>query len=328
MMEYRPLGQTGLEVSRIAFGAGPIPALMTAGAQDLQRVVLQRAIDCGVNWIDTAATYGDGRSEESLGKTLTSLSAQEQVHVATKVRLLPEDLRDIAGNVRKSLEGSLKRLQLERVTLLQIHNSITVERGDEPTSLMPADVLQTGGVLQAMQQLQEEGMVRHLGMTGLGTPRALRTVIESGELQTIQLPYNLVNASAGHQLGKSFPEANYGNIMASCAEQQMGIFAIRIFAGGALVGNAPAAHTYKTKFFPLDLYHRDLERRSAIEDEFVAEYSVKELAARFTLSHPHVTAAIIGFNAPTQIDELINYLDAGTIADSVQKKLLSLSDNK
>ena len=327
-MEYRPLGQTGIEVSRIAFGAGPIPALMTDDALDLQCEVLQRAFDCGVNWIDTAATYGDGRSEESLGKALKALSAQERVHLATKVRLLPADLSDIAGNVRKSLEGSLKRLQLERVTLLQIHNSITVERGDEPTSLTPADVLQTGGVLEAMQQLQEEGMVCHLGMTGIGTPRALRTVIESGELQTIQLPYNLVNASAGYQLGKSFREANYGNIMASCAEQVMGIFAIRVFAGGALVGNAPAAHTYKTKFFPLDLYRRDLERRSAIENEFAVQFSVTELAARFTLSHPHVTAAIIGFNTSTQIDELNNYVDVGVLAESVQKKLLSISGNK
>ncbi len=79
-----------------------------------------------MNWFDTAATYGAGQSEENLGRTLAELNVADRVHVATKVRVMPEQLDCIGQTVRQSVEQSLRRLRLKRITLLQVHNSITM----------------------------------------------------------------------------------------------------------------------------------------------------------------------------------------------------------
>src|SRR5438128_1117638 len=149
MMDYRPLGTTGIQISAIAFGAGPVPALLTKpDQQDKQIDAVHCALENGINWFDTAATYGDGRSESFLGAALRELRAADQVHVATKVRLLAPDLDNIGAAVGTSFAGSLARLGIPRVTLLQVHNSITARRGDLPTSITPRDVLGPGGMLE------------------------------------------------------------------------------------------------------------------------------------------------------------------------------------
>src|SRR5439155_24055246 len=99
-----------------------------------------------------------------------------------------------------------------------------------------------------------------LGLTGIGQPDAMREVVRSGVFETMQVPYHLLNSSAGRVIPGSFAETNYGNIIAECAQQKMGVLAIRVLAGGALAGNAPSPHTLKTPFFPLELYERDRER--------------------------------------------------------------------
>jgi aryl-alcohol dehydrogenase-like predicted oxidoreductase len=90
-MQYRPLGTTGIEVSAVSFGAGPISTLMTGDDSARQRAVIKRAVEAGVNWFDTATTYGDGQSESNLGRVLEELGAASHVHVATKVRLVGDD---------------------------------------------------------------------------------------------------------------------------------------------------------------------------------------------------------------------------------------------
>jgi len=118
-MEYRVLGNTGIRVSAISFGAGPVPALMTDGNQAaIQRQAVRQAIEAGINWFDTAATYGNGESEKNLGVTLKELGASSNIHLATKVRLVSDQLDNIGENVKNSVVGSLKRLQREQVTLI------------------------------------------------------------------------------------------------------------------------------------------------------------------------------------------------------------------
>ena len=310
-MTYRVLGSTGLRVSAISFGAGPVPALMTSGHADRRRAVVERALDVGINWFDTAATYGQGRSETSLGAALRDLGVSNQVQVATKVRLSPDQLDDIERHVRASVEGSLARLGIERVTLLQLHNSVTTKRGDEPTSITPEDVLGRQGVLETFESLKSSGIVEHLGLTGLGQPRALRQVVESGRVETMQVPYNLLNPSAGRDMPSDFSETDYGNIIADCARAGMGVFAIRVFAGGALAGNPPSDHTLQTKFFPLDLYRRDLRRAERLKERLGSRLSTTEAAVRFVLGHASVTSAILGFSEPEHVDAALNALEAG-----------------
>lgn len=318
----RSLGSTGIEVSTVAFGAGPVSGLMTGIDRAQQRAVVRRALDAGINWIDTAATYGAGASETNLGEALGALGAHDAVHVATKVRLDESRLDEIAGQVTASVEASLARLRLPRVTLLQLHNSITRERGDEPTSLSPHDVLGADGVADAFDRLRERGLVAHLGLTGIGDGAALAEVIDSGRFATIQTPYNLLNPSAGHDLPGGFAEADYGNLIAACARQRMGVFAIRVFAGGALAGQEPSAHTFKTKFFPLDLYRRDQQRAQSLDEPLQAHgISLREAAVRFSLSHANVSAAIIGFGTTAEVDEAIFCAACGPLPPELLPKL-------
>jgi aryl-alcohol dehydrogenase-like predicted oxidoreductase len=312
-MQYRPLGTTGIRISAVSFGAGPVPGLLTRGdAADTQRTTLRRALDAGINWFDTAATYGDGQSELSLGRALRELSA-DHVHVATKVRLSTESLTDIRGFVHRSVRESLQRLGRTRVSLIQLHNSITPRRGDQPTSITPADVLGPKGVLETFRELREEQLVDHCGLTGLGEVNALREVIGSGGFESIQAPYHLLNPTAGVSFAPAGIEADYGNIFDDCARQGMGILAIRVFAGGALAGLPPSAHTKTTKFFPLAIYERDSRRAAALAKEVGPFPSLRELAIRFVLSHHSVSSALIGFSSPEQIDEALTFAERGPL---------------
>jgi aryl-alcohol dehydrogenase-like predicted oxidoreductase len=323
-VQYRRLGSTGIQVSALAFGAGPVSSLMTGSDADAQLAVVRRALEAGVNWFDTAPSYGLGRSEINLGTALRRLgvAGTDVAHVATKVRLLPEQLGQIDHTVRASVCQSLERIGLARVTLLQLHNSVTACRGDEPTSITPADVLGPGGVLEGFARMRDAGTVEHFGLTGIGQPEALEEVVRSGLFQTMQVPYHLLNPSAGQLMPSSFREINYGNVIAACAAQGMGVFAIRVLAGGALAGQEPSAHTLKTPFFPLDLYQRDLRRaEQVVQHALPPGLGLKEAAVRFALSHPAVTAALIGFGAPGHVDEALTWLDAGPLPPDVMHRL-------
>ncbi|MGE5193327.1 MAG: aldo/keto reductase, partial [Deltaproteobacteria bacterium] len=242
-MQYRSLGTTGIRISAISFGAGPVPALLTrADVADHQLAAVRAALDAGINWFDTAPTYGDGRSESSLGAALTRL-APANVHVATKVRLPADELHNIRRFVTASVDESLRRLNRTRVTLLQLHNSITPHRGDQPTSITVEDVLGPGGVAEAFSEVRRQEKAAHIGLTALGDVTSLLEVLRSRAFETIQVPYHLLNPSAGSNLVPAGVEANYGNVIGECERLGIGVLAIRVYAGGALAGQPPSAHT-------------------------------------------------------------------------------------
>src|SRR5438105_6114380 len=113
-MEQRALRRTGLRVSALGFGCGAIGGLMVKGDPAEQRSAVARAIEAGITYFDTAPSYGDGRSEENLGRVLSELGgAARDVVVGTKFRAGPEDLADAAGAIRRSIEASLRRLRRE-----------------------------------------------------------------------------------------------------------------------------------------------------------------------------------------------------------------------
>jgi aryl-alcohol dehydrogenase-like predicted oxidoreductase len=273
-----------------------------------QRKLVQRILDSGINWIDTAASYGEGRAESALGTALATLDAVSQVEIATKVRLLAADLGDIEGAIRRSVTASLGRLRVRQVALLQLHNAITAEREQEPTSLTPRDVLGPGGVIHSFSKLRSEGVMKACGITAIGQAAPLREVVTSAQFDTIQVPYNLVNPTAGHDVPATFPEANYGNIIDCAAQLSMGIFAIRVYAGGVLAGNSPSQHALTTKFFPAALFERDQERVAKLR-ELLPNEDIKQSALRFALSHSAVSSAIVGFSEPSHVDDALQAID-------------------
>ena len=133
-------------------------------------------------------------------------------------------------------------------------------------------------------RLRDEGLILHTGLTGTGQPTAMKEVIRSGRFDTVQTPYNALNRSAG-STSVAVGDTDYGNILADCAEQRMGVFAIRVFAAGALLGQTPSAHTLKTPYFPLDLYQRDSARAEQLRANLRDGESMTEFALRFALSH-------------------------------------------
>jgi len=326
-MQYRTLGRTGLRVSVVALGAGPVSGLMTGDDADRQTAVVERALAAGINWIDTAAGYGQGQSEASLGRALKALNADSRLHVATKVRMAPEATARTADEVRRSFEASLQRLQLDKVTLLQLHNAITPEHGSEAASITPDDVLKTGGVLDAFELLRDEGLIDFIGLTGTGQPDALRTVLHSGRIDTVQVPYHLLNPSAGRSMPAGFAETDFGDIFADCLTLNVGVFAIRVFAAGALLGNPPSAHTKVTPYFPLALYERDC----ALADRVATALDVpglKDLAVRYVLSHPALASAIIGCGSAGEVSEVAAIAEQGVLSVSQVDDIDSLVDDE
>src|SRR2546426_1293421 len=128
-MDYRSLGGTGLRVSALGFGCGNIGGLLIRGTPAERERAVARAMELGINYFDTAASYGDGQSEENLGRALRTLKAS--VFVGTKVRVPDVPVSALAGAVARGLEESLRRLGRERVDLFQLHNRITTERASE-----------------------------------------------------------------------------------------------------------------------------------------------------------------------------------------------------
>jgi aryl-alcohol dehydrogenase-like predicted oxidoreductase len=108
----------------------------------------------------------------------------------------------------------------------------------------------------------------------------------------------------------------------------MGVFAIRVLAGGALAGNPPSAHTLKTPFFPLALYERDLARAAHLQARLGPGTPLKTAALRFVLAHPQVSAAILGFREPWQIDEAVTALQAGALPQDEVQRLMRAAEEE
>lgn len=322
-MLYRTLGRTGVKVSAIALGTGPIAGLMTGDDATRQRDTLRRAIELGINWIDTAAGYGQGVSESSLGLALQSVPDESKPHLATKVRLLPDQLNDIPRAVRDSVTTSLQRLQVPQVTLLQLHNAVTKQRGDVATSLTLDDVLGERGVVSALRDLQAAGMCRHLGFTAAGDTEMLQELVCCGEFDTLQIPFNLANPSAGYRVAESFLEQDYAQIIDEATHRGMGTFAIRVFAAGALLGAEPTEYTRQSRYFPIELYRRDRAFAQQLASQLPERLDVKEAAIRFPLSHSALTAAIVGVASPQQLEEVVAMAERGPLSPSTMQHILS-----
>ena len=106
-----------------------------------------------------------------------------------------------------------------------------------------------GGVLKEFIRLKSEKLVSHIGLTGFGHNDALAQVVDSGAFETVQAPYNILNPSAGRHGVLQPEDKDYGNIIGRCASHGMGVFAIRVFAGGAVAGRPPSAHTLRLASF-------------------------------------------------------------------------------
>jgi len=173
---------TGHETSRLGYGGAAIGLTNyvteydAAANRDASVAAVRHALALGVNYFDTAAGYGKGLSEEIMGEALAD---RPDVFLASKVPLAS------AGDVRRSLETSLKRVRRSRLDLLQIH-------GNSYTKDLVKTVLGSGGMLEQMVKLREEGLIRAIGFTSEDNNGGVYDLIESGGFDSMQISYNLL----------------------------------------------------------------------------------------------------------------------------------------
>jgi L-galactose dehydrogenase/L-glyceraldehyde 3-phosphate reductase len=293
-MEKRIFGRTGLSLSVLGFGCGAVGGLMVRGtAADQDRAVGQ-AVDAGINYFDTAVQYGNGASETNLGRVLAA-QKPPGVYVGTKVRVPSQAFGDIAGTVAASIDGSLRRLGLDRVDIFHLHNPITVDGGGETLSV--AQVLNE--VVPGFDALRKAGKTRFLGITAIGDTAALHSVIDAQVFDSAQVSYNMLNASAATDLPVGYPAQDYGRLFDHTQKAGVGVVGIRVLAAGALSGTAERHPTASAPPEPIGSAHSygmDLERARRLMPLVTEGFadSLVEAAIRFAITHPAMGTILVG----------------------------------
>src|SRR5882672_8174749 len=319
-METRVLGKTGLKFSVLSFGCGAVGGLMVKGAATDQERAVARAMELGINYFDTAPSYGNGESERNLGRVLKALK-RPKVHVGTKV--LVEATGDIGKFIADSMEASLKRLGLDSVDLYQLHNPISDAKRDG--TIDPKSVRDQ--VLPAFARLRKQGKARYFGFTALGDTPAIHSVLDVFE--SAQVSYNLLNPSAGAKLPPNYPAQDYGNLIARAHASGVGTIGIRVLAGGALSGVETRHPLGMPKVDPIgsaSSYGRDVARAvrfgEAVKRGFARD--LVEISIRYVLSNPALTTTLVGLSTLEQLEHAAQSAKKGPLPAEALKLISTI----
>jgi L-galactose dehydrogenase/L-glyceraldehyde 3-phosphate reductase len=322
-MEMRTFGRSGMQVSILGFGCGAVGGLMVRGEPADQERAIARALEAGVNYFDTAVQYGNGVSETNLGRILAKLKPSNAI-VGTKVRL-PPGTTQIAETITKSLEGSLRRLQMEAVDILHFHNPITAAGGGVTTSTRQT----MDEILPAFEALRRQGKVRYLGITATGDTASLQEVIDARVFDSAQITYNMLNASAATPLPANYPAQDYGRLFEHARAAGVGVIGIRVLAGGALSGIAerhPLASPPPAPIGSALNYDGDLARARRLAPLVSEGYagSLAEAATRFCISHPDMGTILVGVATPQQFEDALAAVIKGPLPQAALDRLVQL----
>ncbi len=299
-MQTRQLGNSDLQITRIGFGAWAIGGgnwEFAWGPQDDNESVqaIHRALDLGINWIDTAAVYGLGHSEEVVGRAVKGRS--KRPYIFTKCSLIWGENRKVgnslkAASVRRECEASLRRLQIDVIDLYQVH---------WPN---PDPDIEEGW--RTMADLQKEGKVRFIGVSNFNVEQ-MRRAQKIAPITSDQPPYSLIHREVEDK------------ILPYCKQNNIGVIVYSPMASGMLTG---AMTRERIANFAADEHRRNepdfqeprLSHNLALADklrEIGKRYgrSAGEVAIAWTLRHPAVTAAIVGARSAKQVDGIIGAAD-------------------
>ncbi len=320
-MQTRKFGRTGLNLSVLTFGCGAVGGLMTRGAPEDQERAVARALDAGINHFDTAPSYGDGASEQNLGRVLAAL--KPDVIVSTKVRL-PAERRGVAGAVAASLDSSLRRLKRDHVDVFQLHNVIGARDGQ---TMSVDEVL--SDVVPAFQRAREQGKTRFIGFTAIGETEGLHRLIASGAFDSAQVPYNALNPSAGEAVPAAYPAQDYGRILELAAKHGVGTIGIRVLAGGALSGREERNPLGLAQVDPIGSggsYAADVRRARRLEPMLREGHagSLTEMAVRFAIANEQLSTTEIGLANVSELDAAIAAVEKGPLSQAALTRLKQL----
>ena len=317
-MQSVRFGRTDMEITRIGFGSWAIGGggwRAAWGPQDDDEAVgaIRRAVELGMNWIDTAAVYGLGHSEKLVARALKGVS--DRPYVFTKCSQVWDESGNISNNlkqdsVKRECEESLSRLQVEAIDLYQIH----WPRPDED--------IEEGW--EAMAELKEEGKVRHIGVSNFDVEQMER-IREIAPVETLQPPYNMLKRGIEDE------------ILPYCQENDIGVIAYSPMRSGLLTGkmspervaNLPADDWRRNSSdFQEPRLSRNLELVSLLEEIGVEHgRSPGEVAIAWTLRHQAVTAAIVGGRRPDQVDGIIGAAELRLSEDELDRIQSFLNQN-
>jgi aryl-alcohol dehydrogenase-like predicted oxidoreductase len=322
-MKRRMLGRTGVDLSILGFGCGAVGGLMVRGSPADQERAVARALELGINFFDTAALYGNGASETNLGRVLKTL--RPEIFLSTKFTILPADHGRIGAAVTSSIEASLKRLDRDRVDLLQLHNRIALGGADRP--LAPAIVLEE--VVPALDRLRRDGKIRFCGITALGETPQLHQVVDARAFDTAQICYNLLSPSAGGPLPPGFPAQDFGGLLERARAAGMGTIGIRVLAGGALSGSETRHPIGLPTIEPIASgadYRADVARARQLQnliDEGHAA-SLIEAALRFVIANEAMTTVLVGTSTIEQLETAVAAVEKGPLSRAALERLAQL----
>ena len=332
-MRYRRLGNTDLSLSEIGFGCGGNAGLMVRGRNEDQVVIVARALELGINYFDTAPDYGDGAAEENLGRVLKALKVRPVV--TSKVEIRRENLADIAGHVVRSTEGSLRRLGVERLDVLQIHNGPTTEApvlgGKGYGQLSLEDFFRPGGAIEGLERVLRDGKVRHVGFICRGDDgEAVRKLLDARPFHLINVPYTLLNPTAGMARPPGLDvDRDFDGILGTALERGVGTAIYSALAGGFLTDDSVMGRARHPLARTVDVQSEKtrITREKVATLRFLAEetgLSLAQAAYRFILSHPGVTSVLGGFSAMDQLEELAAVSGTGPFAPDLTARLEAL----
>ena len=292
MIHERRLGRTGLSVSEVGYGAWGIGGDMWLGAQDDESLAaLNRAIDLGLNFIDTALAYGRGHSEQLVGQVVRS--REERIVVSSKIP--PKNLRWPAPDgidpdeafpedwVRKCTERTLSNLGMDALDIQQFH-------------VWNDDWLGRGTWLQAIEALKDEGKIRFFGVSinDLQPGNAVK-LVETGVVDTVQVIYNV------------FEQAPEDELLGACEAYDVGVIARVPFDEGSLTGTLTADSKwpdgdFRNLYFNREQLAATLPRVDRLRPLVPEGMDLPELALRFILEHPAVSTTIPGMRQPRNVE--------------------------
>jgi aryl-alcohol dehydrogenase-like predicted oxidoreductase len=329
-MEYRQVGNTELRVSEIGFGCGGNAGLMVRGSPAEQQRVVARAVELGINYFDNAPDYGNGAAEENLGRVLKEL--QLRPVLTSKVEVRHTNLGDIAGHVVRSTEESLKRLGVDALDILQIHNGPAPSppplEGRAYTQLWIDDYLRPGGALDGLQRVLRDGKVRYVGFICRGNDAdQVRQLLDTDVFRMINVPYTLLNPTAGMAKPEGLEvDRDFGGVIHDSYAHGVGTAIYSPLAGGFLTDPIVAGGARHPLAGPRnsasEAYQRALGMARALSFlKREGTHTLAQAAIQFILMHPGVTVVLGGFSAMDHLEEIAPVSGVGPLAPELMARV-------
>lgn len=307
-------------VSEIGLGGGGIGHVWGKTTDEEIGETIALAMREGINFYDVAPSYGNGAAERNLGQALLEAPERRGEHmlVATKVSLSEADLADIPAAVERGIHGSLERLRREQVDVFQLHNTITPERGVYRRSITVDDAMLA---VETLHRLKQDGLTRFVGITGMGVAASVRAVVQTGDLDTVQCYYNLLNDSNARPLPDGSSLHDHGQLLSLAAELGLGVIGIRNLAAGSLT-NAPDRPVEEDSLVALDY-------RRAGSLRFLEENGtpLSRWAARHALEPAAISTVVPGVKNAAELSDQIAAVDLPALSAQQLARIDRLREN-